>query len=65
MNNKDENNSGVLFKNTDQWTIIQQGKLRVIFGGFKTKTNVSGLEVPDKNNAIMIPVLSYQPSDSE
>ena len=29
MNNKDENNSGVLFKNTDQWTIIQQGKLRV------------------------------------
>ena len=45
--------------------IYQQGKLRVIFGGFKTKTNVSGLEVPDKNNAIMIPVLSYQPSDSE
>ena len=45
--------------------IYQQGKLRVIFGGFKTKTNVSGLEVPDKNNAIMIPVSSYQPSASE
>ena len=29
MNSRDENNTGVLFKNTDQWTIIQQGKLRV------------------------------------
>jgi len=29
MNSKDENNTGVLFKNTDEWTIIQQGKLRV------------------------------------
>ena len=27
MNSKDDNNSGRLFKNSDDWTIIQQGKL--------------------------------------
>ena len=27
MNSKDDNNSGILFKNSDEWTIIQQGKL--------------------------------------
>ena len=27
MNSKDDNNSGILFKNSDDWTIIQQGKL--------------------------------------
>tara|TARA_R100001369_G_scaffold33032_1_gene58074 strand:+ start:1686 stop:2915 length:1230 start_codon:yes stop_codon:yes gene_type:complete len=45
--------------------IYQQGRVRVIFGGYKTKTNISGIEVPDKNNAIMIRISSYQPSKSE
>ena len=27
MNSKDDNNSWILFKNSDDWTIIQQGKL--------------------------------------
>tara|TARA_R110000851_G_scaffold61660_1_gene142053 strand:- start:184 stop:606 length:423 start_codon:yes stop_codon:yes gene_type:complete len=29
MNSKDDTNSGILFKNTDDWKIIQQGKLNI------------------------------------
>jgi|TARA_R110000851_G_scaffold95274_1_gene207062 uncharacterized protein (DUF736 family) len=29
MNGRDDTNSGILFKNTDDWTIIQQGKLNI------------------------------------
>ena len=45
--------------------IYQQGKVRVIFGGYKTKINVSNIEVPDKDKAIMIPISSYQPRESQ
>ena len=29
MNNKDNTNSGILFQNTDDWKIVQQGKINL------------------------------------
>ena len=45
--------------------IYQEGKTRVIFGGYLTMLDEDNKTVFDKSKAIMIPVSSYQPNASK